>query len=100
MKEIKELAHQIRDELDVAEEYAKCAVKLKADCPTDSATYAELARDELDHADKLHKMAVRAIDKAKAGGITVPAAMQTVWDWEHENMVDRMAKIKVMLGMA
>lgn len=100
MKEMKELARQIRDELDVAEEYAKCAVKLKTDSPTDSAAYTELARDELDHADKLHKMAVRAIEKQKEAGTSVPSAMQAVWDWEHENLVDRMAKIKVMLGMA
>lgn len=100
MKEIKELAHQIRDELDVAEEYAKDAVKLKDTSSTDSASYAKMARDELDHADTLHKMAVRAIDKAKEGGTSVPTAMQAVWDWEHENMVDRMAKIKTMLGMA
>lgn len=100
MKEIKELAHQIRDELDVAEEYAKCAVKAKQEHPSDSAVYSEMARDELDHADKLHKMAVRAIDKQQEAGAAVPSAMQTVWDWEHENLVDRMAKIKVMLGMA
>lgn len=100
MKEIKELAHQIRDELDVAEEYAKEAVKLKDTRSADSGIYAEMARDELDHADKLHKMAVRAIDKVKEGGATAPTSMQVVWDWEHENMLDRMAKVKTMLGMA
>lgn len=100
MKEIKLLAHQIRDELDVAEEYAMCAVKLKADHPTDSSAYVEMAKDELDHADKLHKMAVRAIDKAIKDGATASPAMTAVWDWEHENLLDRVAKVKTMLSMA
>lgn len=100
MKEIKQLAHQIRDELDVAEEYAKCAVKCKDERPAESADYVEMARDELDHADKLHKMAVRAIDKVKESGAAAPVAMTAVWDWEHENMLDRTAKIKAMLNMA
>lgn len=99
MKEIKTLAHQIRDELDVAEEYAGCAVKLKADQPTDASAYAEMARDELDHADKLHKMAMRAIDKTKKDGAAASPAMTAVWDWEHENLIDRTAKVKTMLGM-
>lgn len=100
MKEIKVLAEQIRDELDVAEEYAKCAAKWKDERPTEAADYAEMARDEMDHADKLHKMAVRAIDKAKESGATAPAAMTAVWDWEHENMIDRVAKVKTLLNMS
>lgn len=99
MKEIKLLAEQIRDELDVAEEYAKCAVKLKDSRSADSTAYAEMARDELDHTDKLHKMAIRAIDRQAEKGTEVPASMQTVWDWEHESMIDRVAKIKAMLSM-
>lgn len=100
MKEIKELAHQIRDELDVAEEYAKCAVKLKDERPSESSTYAEMARQELGHADTLHKMAARAIEKARESGAAVPAGMETVWEWEHDNMIDRTARIRAMLGMA
>lgn len=100
MKEIRILAEQIRDELDVAEEYAREAAKLKESRPDDASGYADMAREELDHADTLHKMAVRAIDKAKEGGATAPAAMQAVWDWEHERMLDRVSKIKTLLSMA
>lgn len=99
MKEIKLLAHQIRDELDVAEEYAKCAVKLKETRSADSSDYLEMAKDELDHADKLHKIAVRMIDRQKETGTAVPASMQAVWDWEHENLLDRTARVKTMLSM-
>lgn len=99
MKELKMIAEQIRDELDVAEEYAKEAAKLKETRSTDSASYAEMSRQELGHADTLHKMAVRMIDKVREGGATVPEAMQAVWDWEHERMLDRVSRIKTLLGM-
>lgn len=100
MKEIKTIAEQIRDELDVAEEYAKEAAKLKETRSSDASSYADMARQELGHADTLHKMAVRLIEKKTADGAEIPAAMQTVWDWEHERMIDRMGKIKAMLSMS
>lgn len=100
MKKLKVIAEQIRDELDVAEEYAVEAVRLKNINSADASGYAEMAQDELDHAEKLHKMAVRAIEKKTESGATVPASMQAVWDWEHERMIDRMGKVKALLGMA
>ena len=63
-------------------------------------TYAEMARQELGHVDSLHNMAVRMIEKEKALDQQVPPAMQAVWDWEHEQMIDRVARIKSLLSMA
>ena len=100
MKEIKDIVKQIREELEAAERYAKEAAKLKDVRSTDSSTYAELARQELGHVDSLHKMAVRMIEKEKERGQQVPPAMQAVWDWEHEQMIDRVGKIKTLLSMA
>jgi rubrerythrin len=100
MKEIKHIVENIREELDGAEKYAKIAAKMKADNPTDASVYADMARQELGHVDNLHKMAVRAIEKYRATGATVPTAMQAVWDWEHEMMMDKVAHIKTLLSMA
>ena len=50
--------------------------------------------------DSLHKMAVRMIEKKKESGAEVPPAMQAVWDWEHEQMIDRVGKIKTLMSMA
>lgn len=100
MKEIKTIAEQIRDELDVAEEYAKEAAKLKETRSSDASGYADMARQELGHAETLHKMAVRLIEKETADGATVPAAMQAVWDWEHDRMIDRVGKVKSILSLA
>lgn len=99
MKEIKMIAEQIRDELDVVEEYAREAARLKDTRSSDASSYADMARQELGHAETLHKMAVRLIDKEMEVGTTVPTAMQAVWDWEHERMIDRMGKVKALLGM-
>lgn len=99
MKEIKMIAEQIRDELDVAEEYAKEAARLKTTRSNDASSYADMARQELGHAETLHKMAVRLIDKETESGAAVPSAMQAVWDWEHERMLDRAARIKTLLSM-
>ena len=99
MKEIKHYVEQIKDELEVAEEYAKIAAKLKTENATNSGEYAEMARQELNHVDRIHKMAVRAIEKSRADGILPPPAMQAVWDWEHDKMMDKVARIKMLLSM-
>ena len=100
MKEIKHIVENIREELEGAEKYAMIAAKIKADNPTDASVYADMARQELNHVDNLHKMAVRAIDRKKAEGNIVPAPMQAVWNWEHEKMMEEVAHIKTLLSMA
>ena len=92
MHEIKHLAEEIREELDDAEKYAR-------EDPEDASTYADLSRQELGHANRLHEMAVRHIEKAKDAGLHPTEAMQAVWDWEHERMLDRAAHVKTLLSM-
>lgn len=52
----------------------------------------------MNHADMLHGHAVRLIKAEKEKGIEAPASMQAVWDWQHEKMVDHIAKIKSLLA--
>lgn len=97
MREIRDIVEDIRDELDGAKHYAELAVKMKGTMAAN--TYAEMSRAELGHVDKLHGMAVQMINDQRAKGVTPPAAMQAVWDWEHERMIDRVAHIKHILDM-
>ena len=99
MKEIKHLAKNIRAELEDAEKYAKAALSYKTGDRELAQTYADLARAELGHSDLLHNQAVRLIRMKKAEGVEPPVAMQAVWDWEHEKMVEDTARIKHMLEM-
>lgn len=99
MKEIKHLAEEIGEELNDAEKYAREAARLSDSCPADAAVYADLSRQELGHADKLHEMATRRIEKKRESGAEVPPGMQAIWDWEHEKMLDRAAHVKSLLSM-
>lgn len=98
MREIRDIAEDIREEIDGAKHYAELAAKMKGTMFAD--TYAEMARAELGHVDKLHNMAVQMINEQKAKGIVPPASMKAVWDWEHDRMIDKVAQIKHILDMA
>lgn len=97
MRSIKKVAEEIREELEDAKNYAEKAVKLRDKDMTSASVYAELSRQELGHADKLHEMAVRLINEQRAAGVAPPVAMQAVWDWEHENMINKTVRIKMLL---
>ena len=99
MNEIKHLAEEIREELDDAEKYAREAVKHAEDDPEGASTYADLSRQELGHANRIHEMAVRHIEKEKAAGLHPTEAERAVWGWEHERMLDRTAHVKTLLSM-
>ena len=96
MREIKYLVEEIKEELEGAEEYAKHALQYKPSDKTLSDALATIAAQELSHVDALHTQAVRLI---KAQTDKPPAAMQAVWDWEHERMIERAAKVKILLDM-
>lgn len=98
MKEIKMLAGHIREEMYDAETYAKLALRYKDDDRSLSQTFEKLAEQELDHADMLHAQASRLIKERKENGETPPVAMSAVWSWEHENMMDCVARVKVLLS--
>lgn len=98
MKEIKMLAGHIREEMNDAETYAKLALRYKDDDRSLSQTFEKLAEQELDHADMLHAQASRLIKERKDNGETPPVAMSAVWSWEHENMMDCVARVKVLLA--
>lgn len=99
MKKIKCLVENICEEIEDAEKYAGEAMKMKTEDLELSKVYAELARQELGHADTLHNQAVRIIKAHKATGAETPASMQAIWEWEHEKIVDKTARIKLMLEM-
>lgn len=100
MKTIAEIVEDIREELDSAEHYAKKAAKYKGIDDRLSSMYATMASQELSHVDTLHTQAVRLIQDQKDSGKEIPDGMQAVWDWEHSHMMDRVARIKVLLETA
>ena len=98
MKEIKILVEHIEEELEDAEKYAKAALYYKHFDPDMSRMYAELSRQELNHSEMLHTQAVKLIKQQHEKGVQSPPAMQAVWDWEHERMIEHTSKIKALLN--
>lgn len=99
MKIIKHIVEDIREEMEGAEHYAKLATQYKDEDRTLADNYAKMAEAELGHVNSLHDQAVRLIKEQKAAGVETPASMHAVWDYEHGQMIDHIAKIKVLLNM-
>ena len=80
--------------------YAKKSTQYKGMDDRLSSMYATMGTQELSHVDTLHEQAVRLIQAQRSEGKEIPAGMQAVWDWEHSHMMDRVARIKVLLETA
>lgn len=97
MKQIKTIVKDIKEELEGATHYAKLATQYKDTDKVLADTYYSIANQELGHIDALHAQAVRMIKAYQATGKEVPVAMQAVWDWEHENQIDDVARVRALL---
>lgn len=104
MKEIKEIIAFIDDEIEGAEEYIHYAVKMKDIDELAHQTALRLAQTEMEHVDAWHAVAVKAIEtkraEMKAKGQEVPAYMQSMWDDEHKEYVEKVSKLKYKLEIA
>ena len=100
MKIIKELVEEIREELEGAEKYARMAAQMKGQDDSMAIMYADMAKQEMEHVEKLHGKAADIIKKHRAEKGEPPPAMLAVWEWEHERMIDKAAEIRVMIEMA
>ena len=100
MKIIKCLVENIRDEMHDAEKYAKLAMEHKADYPELAETFLTLSKQEVNHANILHSQVERFIRNHREENGDPPAAMMAVYDWEHEKMIDAMARTRALQEMA
>lgn len=96
MKEIRLIVEHIKDEVSDAETYAKLALQYRATDKELSSAFVTLSTQEINHSEILHDQAVRLI---RARGEPAPVSMQAVWDWEHDNYIERVAKVKALLEM-
>ena len=99
LKAIKTIALNIREEQCDAKKYAKLALEYAGIDRALGDMYHELARQEQEHASIQHEHAVRLIGEFTRSGKAVPEAMQAVWDWEHEHMIEEEIEISKMIDM-
>lgn len=99
MREIKEIAAFINDEVDGVLEYAKAAVYYRDTHPTLAAIYNQLATVEYGHVQKLHGEAAKLIESAENKKIDYPQSMRDKWDEQHKASIAKMAEAKTYMGM-
>lgn len=96
MKVIKELIEMINDELEGAEHYAMCSLKYKHEYPGLANTLHEISTQEMRHVTLLHEEVVKVIKMYREKHGEPPAAMQAVYDWEHEKQIEEAHEIKLL----
>lgn len=99
MKEMKEVALDIREMLDEAECYAREANKHKAQYPELARLYNQISQNRVSEINGLHEQVTNLIERAKRDGQEVPASMLAIWDWEHDLMLEAMADVKRLQDM-
>ncbi len=100
MRFIRELCERISEEVSDACWYGKGAVKLKSEGkPNAAQLFYEIATQEVNHAEKLHELVLKEAAAAKAGGAEVPAGMEQIWRWKHDELIEDMAHAKDVLSL-
>lgn len=99
MREIKELADFINNEVDGVTEYAKMALAYKTSRPALAATYNRIANTEYQHVQALHEEAAKLAKEAEESGREYPQSMRDKWDAEHKEVIGKMQVAKTFLQM-
>ena len=86
---------QLEDELEGAEEYIKCAVSYKEDMPEFYENYLRMASMELEHANHLHNMIEKLLDRHDHH-----SDLAAVWEWQNERFMRWHNKIRTKMEMA
>ena len=98
MKIIKEITEHIEEEMEGICEYIKFGSKVKHDNEYLYDAIITIIPQEIKHIEMLHDAVVREINKErehlKMQGKEIPAFMLDIWNDEHEEYVEKMAKIK------
>jgi hypothetical protein len=97
MKILKDLIEKANDTMEEIEWYAEKAHHLRVEHKALADTYIKIAEMHVGIYSMLHDRMVALIDEEKKKGVTVPVAMQSIWDYEHEKLVKEFAEAKFMI---
>ena len=100
MNKIKRYVDGIADELQGSKDYIEKALECKAAGNTDRYNvYKTMSMQELEHATRLHDLAVRDIEQLKSVYPDIPQSMMDKWEKSHKEFVEKAAWIKQMQAM-
>lgn len=94
MEIIKQIIEKIDDELEDAEKYIDCAMKVKSEYPTLADTYHRLSIEEIGHSTLLHNQVVKFIDDYKKDHDEIPPAMKMLYEYLHDRHTKWAYRIK------
>lgn len=96
MQVIKKIADYISEELEGAENYAKCALKWKDERPELAKVFYEISTDEMRHVSLLHGEVAKIIEEHRKEKGEPPAAMMAVWDYVHEKHIEEANEVRML----
>ena len=94
MKKIEKMRYCLSEELEGAKKYAEKYIYYANSNPVWARTYAEMARQEVEHAKNLHKMYQEAIDDMR----WVSDDDLDAWEECVDKMADTVAMVELMLS--
>lgn len=104
MREIKEIVAFINEEMEGLEDYIHYAAKTKGINDLAYQTALKIIAQEFEHIDSWHLVAVKTIEtkkaQLKAAGKEAPEYMQEMWNDEHKDYVEKLAKLKYKFDIA
>jgi hypothetical protein len=97
MKILKDLIEKANDTMEEIEWYAEKAHHLRVDHKPLADAYIKIAEMHVTIYNLLHEKMVMLIEEQKNKGVQVPAAMQAIWDYEHEKLIKEFAEAKYLI---
>lgn len=99
MRIIKVIVERIKHEVKEADIYINKAILYKSEYPKMSDVFCKIGEDKLKNINMLHELVVSFINEYRSKKEEPPAAMMAIWEYEHKNMIDEIAELKVKLSM-
>jgi Rubrerythrin. len=91
---VKVIVDMIDEEIDGAENYAKCALKNKQENPQLAKVFHDISCDELRHIDMLHNEVATLIKRLRDSGTEVSENMLAIYDYLHDRQINRVMAIR------
>lgn len=99
MKIIEKLCDKISNEIENAEEYARCALNYKEERQPLADTFYRIANEKLAHMGLLHSQVVAIIEEYRKQNGEPPEAMKMLYEILHRKHIENAAAVKGMLAL-